>query len=43
MTVEGTMVGDTAKGKIGTNYMHGMGNKQTQIIFCGNKSLTFSI
>ena len=43
MAVEGTMVGDTAKGKIRTNNMHGMGNKQTQIIFYGNKSLTCSI
>ena len=46
-TSEGTMVGDTAKGKMGTKTsegnMHGMGNEQTQNTFYGNKSLTCSI
>ena len=47
MTVEGNMKGDTAKGKMGTNtpesYMQEMENKQTQITFYSNKSLTCSI
>ena len=47
MTTEGTMEGDTSRGKMGTNTsesnVHGMGNKQTQITFYGNKSLTYSI
>ena len=47
MTTEGTVEGYTSKGKMGTNIsesnMHGMGNKQTQITFYSNKSLTCSI
>ena len=47
ITIEGIMEGDTSKGKIGINTsesnMHGMGNKQTQITFYSNKSLTCSI
>ena len=47
MTTEGTMEGDTSKGKMGTNTsesnVHGMGTKQRQITFCSNKSLTCSI
>ena len=47
MTVEGNTEGDTSKGEMGTNTsesnIHGMGNKQTQITFYGNKSLTCSI
>ena len=43
MTLEGNMEEDTAKGKMGTGTLkgniHGMGNKQTHITFCGNKSL----
>ena len=47
MTVEVNMGGDTAKGKMGTNTsegnMHWMENKQIQITFYGNKSLTCSV
>ena len=47
MTVEGNMEGDSANGKMGTNTsegnMHEIENKQTQITFCSNKSLTCSI
>ena len=47
MTAEGTMEGDTAKGKVVTNTsegnMHGIGNKHTQITFYGNKGLKCSI
>ena len=39
MTVESTVEGDTAKGKMGTNFsegnIHGIGNKQTHITFYG--------
>ena len=42
MTTDGTMEGDTSKGKMGINTsesnMHGMGNQQTQITFYSNKS-----
>ena len=47
MTTEGTMERDTSKGKMGTNTsesnMHGIGDKQTQITFSSNKSLTCSM
>ena len=47
MTVEGNLEGDNSKGKMKTNIsesnMHGMRNKQTQITFCSNKSLTCPI
>ena len=45
-TSEGTMEGDTAKCKMGAKTSEGnmndMENKQTQINFYGNNSLTFS-
>ena len=47
MTLQSNMKGDTAKGKMGTNTLKGnmydMQNKQTQIAFCSNKSLTCSV
>ena len=47
MTREGTVERGTSKGKMGTNIsehnMHGMGDKQIQITFSSNKSLTCSM